>query len=177
MSHKNVFKHDSNTIISVYSELLKNKVGDFLYDPKLSINLIQKTELASFDNINHLKIKMPHDKNSIIHDKTQSRELTGNISRTLSDAMVTSMAECFAIQQGVMNISTFNGKNMPVRDFIQDSLKGESSVPANCERQYIMTVLARLKGAARDSTHGKTFSTITDLIQHLKQRFARHNAY
>ena len=64
MAHKNshiVFKHDSNTIISVYSELLKNKVGDFLYDPKLSINLIQKTELASFDNINHLKIYIIHN--------------------------------------------------------------------------------------------------------------------
>ena len=34
-----------------------------------------------------------------------------------------------------------------------------------------MVVLARLNGAARDSTHGKTFSMITDLIQHLKQRF------
>ena len=51
-----MFKHDSNTIISVYSELLKNKVGDFLYDPNLTINLIQKEKLASFDNINHLKI-------------------------------------------------------------------------------------------------------------------------
>ena len=61
---------------------------------------------------------------------------------------------------------------MPVRDFIQDVLNRESSVPANCERQYIMAVLAHLKGAARDSTHGKTFSTITDLIQHLKQHFA-----
>ena len=62
-----------------------------------------------------------------------------------------------------MNIPTFNGKTMPVRDFIQNVLNGESSVPANCERQYIMAVLVRLKGAARDRTHGKTFSTIADL--------------
>ena len=54
MARKNsqiVFKHDSNTIISVYSEWLKNKVGDFLYDPNLPINLIQKEKLASFNNI------------------------------------------------------------------------------------------------------------------------------
>ena len=57
---------------------------------------------------------MPHDKNSTTHDKKQGREFTGNISRTLSDAMVTSMAEYIAIRQGVMNIPTFNGKNMPV---------------------------------------------------------------
>ena len=53
-------------------------------------------------------------KNNITHDKTQGVEFTGNISCTLSDAMVTSMAECFAIQQGVMNIPTFNGKTCPL---------------------------------------------------------------
>ena len=115
---------------------------------------------------------MSQDKNNATQDKTQDGDFTGNISRTLSDAMVTSMAECFAIQQGVMNIPTFNGKNMPVRDFIQVVLNGEPSVPANCEGQYTMAVLARLKVAARDSTHGKSFFTITDLIQHLKQRFS-----
>ena len=56
-----MFKHGSNTIISVYSDLLRNKVGDFLYDPKLSINLIQKEELDSFDNIILLKIYIIHN--------------------------------------------------------------------------------------------------------------------
>ena len=60
---------------------------------------------------------MYHNKNNTTHDKTQGREFTGNISRSPSDAMVSSIAECFAIQQGVMNIPTFNGKNMPTRDF------------------------------------------------------------
>ena len=40
---------------------------------------------------------MPHDENNTTHDKTQGRDFTGDISRTLGDAMVTSMAECFAI--------------------------------------------------------------------------------
>ena len=85
---------------------------------------------------------MPHNKHKATQDKTQGGEFIGNISRTLKDAMVTSMAECFAIKQGVMKILTFNRKNMPARDFIQDALNDESSVPANCERQYIMSVLA-----------------------------------
>ena len=55
-----MFKHHLNTIISVYSELLKNKVGDFLYGLNLTINLIQKEKLASFDNVNHLKIYIIH---------------------------------------------------------------------------------------------------------------------
>ena len=37
-----IIKHRTNIIISVYSDLLKNKIGDFLYDPTLNINLIQK---------------------------------------------------------------------------------------------------------------------------------------
>ena len=40
-----------------------------------------------------------------------------------------------------------------------------------------MAVQARLNGAARDSTHEKKFSTISDFIQHLKQRFAPHKTY
>ena len=54
---------------------------------------------------------------------------------TLSDTIVTSMAECFAIQQGEMNIPTFNGKNMPVRDFIQDVLNGESKLKSEIYRK------------------------------------------
>ena len=46
-------------------------------------------------------------------DKTGTTDFTGDISRTLNDAMVTSMAECFAIQQGIMNVPIFNGKNIP----------------------------------------------------------------
>ena len=56
-----MFKYDSNTIVSVYSDLLKDKVGDFLYDPNLTINLIQKGKSGSFNNINHLKIYIIHN--------------------------------------------------------------------------------------------------------------------
>lgn len=101
----------------------------------------------------------------------------GTINRTLSDAMVTSMAECFAIQQATLNIPFYDGKNMRVRDFIQDVENGEASVPPNCEMQYIKAVLSRLKGAARDSIHGKEFLTIRALLQHLKQRFATKKSY
>ena len=64
MAHKNsqiVFKQDSNTIISVHCKLLKNKVGDFLNDPNLITNLIQREKLASFDNINKLKVNIIHN--------------------------------------------------------------------------------------------------------------------
>ena len=110
-------------------------------------------------------------------DKTGTTDFTGDISRTLNDAMVTSMAECFAIQQGIMNVPIYNGKNMPVRDFMQDVVNGEASIPANCEKQYIKSVLSRLTEAARDITHEKSFSSMKDLIDHLKQRFVPHKTY
>ena len=107
-------------------------------------------------------------------DQTGTTDFTGDISRTLNDAMVIPMAECFSIQQGIINIPISNGKNMPGRDFIQDVINGEASIPANCEKQYIRAVLSRLKGAARDSTHGKSFFPMKNLIDHPKQRFAPH---
>ena len=87
------------------------------------------------------------------------------------------MAECFAILQGIMNVPIYNDENMPVRDFIQDVVNGEASIPANCEKQYIKAVLSRLKGAPRDSTHEKSFFSMKDLIDHLKQRFVPHKTY
>ena len=120
---------------------------------------------------------MSQDKNNSTHDKSQGRESTGGISRNLNDATVTSMAECFAVQQGIINIPTFNGKNMPLKDFIQDTLNRECNVPGNCERQYVMGVLAQLRSAPRDSTHNKIFSRINKLIQYLKQRLAPHKTY
>ena len=87
------------------------------------------------------------------------------------------MAECFAMQQGVMNIPIFDGKNMPVSDFIKDIITGQSFVPATCEKRYVIAVLARLKGAARDSPGGETVSNLSDLIEHLEQRFVRHKTY
>ena len=50
-------------------------------------------------------------------------------------------------------------------------------MPETCEKQYVIAVLALLKGTARFSTYGKTFSKLSDLIQHLEQLFAPHKTY
>ena len=56
-----IIKHQTNIIISVYSDLLKNKIGDFLYDPTLNINLIPKNKTIPEVKINHLKIYILHN--------------------------------------------------------------------------------------------------------------------
>ena len=69
--------------------------------------------------------------------------------------MIKSITECFAIQQGIINIRVFDCKNLPVRDFSEDVISGALVVPASCEKRYVMVVLESLKGAVRDSTYGK----------------------
>ena len=120
---------------------------------------------------------MSHILDKTILKETQSRKFIDDVSCNPKDAMIKLMAECFAMQQGVVNISIFDGKNMPVSDFIEDISTGQSYVPATCEKQDIIAVLVRLKCAARDSTYGKTFSNLSDLIQHLEQRLASHKTY
>ena len=67
-----------------------------------------------------------------------------------------------------MKIPIVDDKNMPVSDFIEDIITEQSFVPVSCEKRYVILVLAQLKGAARDSTYGKTFSNLSDLIQHFE---------
>ena len=55
-------------------------------------------------------------------------------------------------------------QKMPVSDFIEDIITGQSFVPATCKKRYVIAVLALLKGAARDSTYRKTFSNLSDPI-------------
>ena len=45
----------------IYSDLLKNKIGKFSYDPTLYINLIQKDKIIPEIYINYLKIYIFHN--------------------------------------------------------------------------------------------------------------------
>ena len=63
---------------------------------------------------------MSHIQEKTILKETQSKNFIDDISCDPKDAMIKLMAECFAMQQGVMNIPIFDGKNMPVSDFIED---------------------------------------------------------
>ena len=56
-----IIKHHTRIIISVYSDLLQNEIGGFLYNLTLNINLIQKDKLIPEVNINHLKIYILHN--------------------------------------------------------------------------------------------------------------------
>ena len=68
---------------------------------------------------------MSHFQEKTILKETQSRKFMDEISCDPKEAMINLMAECFAMQQGVMNIPILDDKNMPVSDFIEDIITGQ----------------------------------------------------
>jgi hypothetical protein len=100
-----------------------------------------------------------------------------NADLDASNAMMTSMAECFTLQHSTLNIPHFDGKNMPLKDFLQDVHNGAVYVAPTSQGAYVKAVLGKLMGPARDSTYGKKFHTVNELTKHLKNRFAPGKTY
>lgn len=90
---------------------------------------------------------------------------------------ITTMAGSFALQNALLGVRIFDGKSMPLKDFIQDLRNGFLHVGQTQEAQFVRAVLSRLTGSARDSTYGKDFPTVESLIKHLKARFAPGKTY
>ena len=82
-----------------------------------------------------------------------------------------------ALQQSTYHILQFDGKNPPLKDFLQDVANGAVFVTDAAEPGFIKAVLAKLKGVSRESVRDKQFSKIKKLIAHLKKRFAPTKKY
>ncbi|CAB0031905.1 unnamed protein product [Trichogramma brassicae] len=91
--------------------------------------------------------------------------------------MLTAMAGSFALNNATLSIPSFDGKNIPLRDFIQDVRNGAAQITELQTPNFIKAVLAKLKGPARDSTFNKTFENVDALVKHLKERFAPGKNY
>ena len=92
-------------------------------------------------------------------------------------AIMTSISSSMALTNALQNIPFYDGKNMPLKDFIQDVRNGQVFVDATHEGIYLKAIIGKLTGSARDSTYGKGFNSIEDLITHLKNRFAPGKNY
>ena len=84
---------------------------------------------------------MSHFEVKTVLKETQSKKFMDDISCDPKGVMIKLMAECGDMQQGVMNIPMFDSKNMPVSDFIDDIINGQSFLPATCEKRYVIAVL------------------------------------
>ena len=92
-------------------------------------------------------------------------------------AAMASVLECMILQQRIYHIPQFDGKNPPLKEFLQDISNRAVFVTEVTEPGFIKAVLARLKGVARESVRDKQFSKVKDLIAHLKKRFAPTKKY
>ena len=71
-----------------------------------------------------------------------------------------SVLECLTLQQSTYHIPHFDGKNPPLKDFLQDVSNGAVFVTDATETGFIKAVLDKLRGVARDSVRDKQFSKV-----------------
>ncbi|XP_046145633.1 uncharacterized protein LOC123988918 [Osmia bicornis bicornis] len=89
------------------------------------------------------------------------------------------MANCMAlltqrncIQFATAPIPTFDGENPALSVFAQSVENGLALIPDTSETEYLSIVLTKLTGPARISIQDKQFNNVTQLLQHLKKRYA-----
>lgn len=97
--------------------------------------------------------------------------------QAITDAMLTSMGECMALQQALMHVPNFNGKNMPLKSFIEDVENGYTFVPEGLKTSFFKGVCSKLKETARDAVADKTIESIEDLSKALKEYFSPKKSY
>ena len=94
-----------------------------------------------------------------------------------TSAAIASVLECMTLQQSTYHIPQFNGKNPPLKEFLQDISNGAIFVTEVTKPGFTKAVAAKLKGVARKIVRDKLFSRVKDLIAHLKKRFASTKKY
>lgn len=97
--------------------------------------------------------------------------------QNITDAMMTSMGECMALQQALMHVPNFDGKNIPLKSFIQDVENGYTFVPEGLREGFFKGVISKLKETARDAVTDKTIDSIESLSSALREYFAPRKSY
>lgn len=102
---------------------------------------------------------------------TMSRErssATLDLSTTLSH-----MVEGFSLRDQKDLIPRFDGRNLPLNDFIQDVRNAAAFIPEGREAEFTAAVIAKLSSDARNCVHGRDFNNVEDLIKVLIKRLNR----
>ena len=68
-----------------------------------------------------------------------------------ASAAMASVLECMTLQQSTYNIPQFDGKNPPLKEFLQDVANGAVYITEATEPGFIKVVLSNLKGVVRES--------------------------
>ncbi|XP_057334164.1 uncharacterized protein LOC130673223 [Microplitis mediator] len=129
------------------------------------------------DNIPHPRIN--NNRLGRLVNNNEVDQQLNNITRhaNITDQMITSLGESMTLHQALMQVPTFDGKNMPLQAFLQDVENGLTIVPENLENTYFNGVKSKLKDTARDAIADKTINTMNTLRDALKEYFATKKTY
>lgn len=95
----------------------------------------------------------------------------------ITDAMLNTMGECMAVQQALLHIPPYDGKNMPLKTFLQDVENGYNICPEGIRDAFFKGVVAKLRDTARDAVSGIEVTTVNNLRDALKEYFAPKKDY
>ena len=86
--------------------------------------------------------------------------------------LMVTMAHTMALQSATAGIPVFDGRNIPLKDSIQDVRNAASDITDDQLKLFLKKVLGKLRGSARNCSYGFGFNTVDELVKHLKRRFA-----
>ena len=90
---------------------------------------------------------------------------------------VTDMMNNMSLQTRFLQIPKYDGKNMSLRDYLQDIQNGAAFIPPTSQSEYVKAAISNLQGEVRNVVYGEQINTVADYIKHLKTRLARGKTY
>ena len=97
--------------------------------------------------------------------------------QNITDALLNTMGECMAVQQALLHIPPYDGKNMSLKTFLQDVENGLAICPEGIQNAFFKGVIAKLRDTARDAVSGREINTLDALKDALKEYFAPKKTY
>ena len=97
--------------------------------------------------------------------------------QNITDALLNTMGECMAVQQALLHIPPYDGKNMSFKTFLQDVENGVAICPEGIHNAFFKGVIAKLRDTAHDAVSGLDIESVNDLKNALKEYFAPKKRY
>ena len=107
-------------------------------------------------------------------EDSQSLGTQTSLDQTFRESIVgmfDSMKQSFMLRYVVSRISAYSGLNMPFENFVHDVRSGEAFLHAEIIPEYITALFFKLKDPAREHAYNRTFTTVDDFLNHLKDKF------
>lgn len=70
--------------------------------------------------------------------------------QTITDALLRTMGECVAVQHLLLHILIYDGKNMPLKAFIQNVENGHNIYPVGIRDAFFKGVIAKLRDTQQE---------------------------